>query len=675
MTMLDQARLVAASGVSVIPIVSGAKKAAVEWASFQEHIASDDELVRMFSDGTGGIAAVCGPISGGLELIDFDVPDKPQSRVAPAWKPFCLLLKDHGHSSLLERLIVVESPSGGKHIVYRCPGVSDGNQKLAERADRKALIETRGRGGYFLIPPTEGYKLVRGSFDAIPEITEAERETLLIAARLQNEHYDRVRLERNHPGCTRPGDDYNLRGPELDELLVKHGWKPVRSHGQWRNFTRPGKEGGISAGISNTTGMFHCFTTSTQFDIGKGYSKFSVYTALEHRGDFFHAAQTLKGQGYGGTKDAPIRNGVYDKSDTGFETVDEDTERTIWTDLAEIEELPIRWWWDKRIPLGAITLIQGDPGIGKSTVTHALAATASSGGVLPGGQRVDATHVVLVSSEDDPRRVIKPRLTMMGANLANVSVLATDRKDENGLPQFDVPVTVDMIFRQAKRRGAKLIIIDPVVEFIGAMVDMNSGNQVRPFMARLRMLAELNDCALILVHHQNKNSNGGKALYRAVGSIDFPAACRSVFAVGVDPDNPNVKALAHVKCNWAMLQPSIGYQYDEEGLFGWTGEIDLSADELNMPPAPKAERESNNAAKAWILDQLKDGAMNAEILMSLAKDEGISRRKMFDVKAELGIVSKRRSPKGGKGSAQSGHGYWVWMLKEHQNDPFSGEDE
>jgi hypothetical protein len=263
----------------------------------------------------------------------------------------------------------------------------------------------------------------------------------------------------------------------------------------------------------------------------------------------------------------------------------------------------------------------------------------------------------------------------MGANLSMISVLATDRKDENGLPKFDVPVTVDAIFRQARHKGAQLIIIDPVVEFIGATVDMNSGNQVRPFMARLRMLAELNDCALILVHHQNKNSNGGKALYRAVGSIDFPAACRSVFAVGADPENPQMKALAHVKSNWSALQPSIGYQYDEDGLFGWSGEVNISADELNLPAAPRAERESNEQAKRWLLDQLRDGAMNAEILMSLARDEGISRRRMFESKSQLGIVSKRRSPKGGKGSAQSGHGYWVWMLPEHQNDPFAWGDE
>lgn len=653
MNMIDIARSLAGSGVSVIPIRNGSKAAAVEWKPFQERIAADDELVRFFADGSS-IAAVCGPISGGLELMDFDIPGKGAGKgIPPAWKPFRDLLVEHGHEDLLRRLILVETPSGGRHIVYRCPGVVANNQKLAMSAENAVLIETRGNGGYFLIPPTDGYTLRAGSFDAIPSISEAEREILHTCARCLNEHYEQpVKWERNHPGCERPGDQFNLRGPSIDELLIKHGWTPVKSRGGWRNFTRPDKPGGISGGVSESTGFFHCFSTSTRFEIGKGYSKFSVYALLEHNGDFFHAAQALKAEGYGGVAPTAPRH----EGPTYATTVPltEEDEAALWGTLDEFDDEEINWFWQNRIPVGAITMFQGDPGIGKSTITMAIAAAASMGGVLPEAERIHPCHVVLVATEDDPSKVIKPRLRDMGADLKQISVLGTDRKKADGTPIFEGVVTVEMIFNRIAAKNAKLLIIDPLIESLAALgIDVNKSEQVRPFMARLRNMADANDCAVVIVHHNNKNS-GGKALYRAVGSIDIPASCRSVFSVGSDPENPGHKVMAHVKSNWAAMQPSLAYSIDN-GVFGWLGESQLTAEDISQPPAPKAEREKSTGCREWLKSQLSEGPVNSEIIHGLAGECGYSRRKVFAAKDELGVAARR---KGGAGEK----GYWVWCL-------------
>lgn len=661
MTTLDQASVLSACKVSCIPVRSdGTKKPAISsWAEYQERLPTTDELVSMFSDGKGGIAAVCGPVSDGLELMDFDVPDKPESRIAPAWKSFCELLKEHGHEDLLKRLLCVETPSGGKHLVYRCVFANDGNMKLAERADSKALIETRGRGGYFVVPPTDGYKIVHGSFTDIPYITEAERELLHVAARLQNEKWQRVAFDKNYPYAKRPGDDYAMRGESMEHLLLRFGWRISGKSGKWQNFTRPGKDEGISGGISADTGLFHAFTTSTLFDAGKGYNKFSVYSILEHGGDFIQAAKELAGLGYGEKGGAPKdeRKTEVRKYPGTVEITDEE-EADLWGTLDEVEEKAIEWFWHNRVPIGALTMIQGDPGIGKSTITMALIAAATSGGHLPGHrERLQPCHVVLVATEDDPGRVIKPRLRAMGANLSEVSVVGTEKKRADGTPVFSGIVTPDMVLRRAEAKGARLVIIDPLIESLAAFgIDPCKGEQVRPFLAKIRNEAERLGLAVLFVHHQNKMT-GGKALYRAVGSIDIPASMRSVFVVGADPNNPETKAMAHVKSNWGALQPSIGYSV-KDGVFGWLGEVSLSAEDMSQPAMLREDRDKASNCTEWLERFLKDGAVDATMVRDMAKELGYGRRALDSAKDALGI-RLHRVTYGNKGA-----GGWTWALPE-----------
>jgi archaellum biogenesis ATPase FlaH len=668
MTASEAATALAHSGISVIPVNTQTKRPPFEWLEFQSRIPSDAELVQWFATGKG-IAAVCGPISGGLEVLDFDIPGKHLPEHAdkpPAYGPWKALLKEHGYEDLLKRLIAVKTPSGGIHIVYRCPGAGDGNLKLAMRTKTEVLIETRGKGGYFLIPPTDGYVLLSGSFDAIPIITEAEREILHTCARMLNEHWDKQRYERNVPSAARPGDAYNLNGPSWEELLGKHGWKIHGRRGQWVNFTRPDKNEGVSAGYNEESGLFHVFSSSTAFELGKGYSKFSAYCVLEHSNDFFRAAQELGRQGYGGDPTKPAK--PYDiygaPKYATCEPLSQEDEEELWGTIHDVEALEVEWFWTNRIPLGALTMIQGDPGLGKSFITAAIAATASVGGVFPCGQKIDPCHVVFVSTEDDPRRVLRPRFEALGANLKQISILATDKKREDGTPVLgDRPVTIDMIFARVKVMGAKLLILDPLIETMAALgIDVNKSNEVRPILAKIRNLAAELNCAVIIVHHQNKMS-GSKSLYRSVGSIDIPAAMRSVFAVGVDPDDPGIRALAHVKSNWSALQATLGYDVDEFGVFGWVGESELTADDMSQPVKPKAERQKSEAAKSWLREMLKDGPMNSVIIQSKADELGYGRRVM-DAAGQAIPVYKWKV--GGRNQES----YWLWSLKAKEDSPY-----
>lgn len=669
--LLDDALRLISNGVSVIPIRSdGSKRPAVgEWAPYQERLATPEECVEWFSDGRNGIAAICGPISGGLEVMDFDVPGKPDNKTPPAWQPWCEMLKAHGYDDLLAKLVVCSTPSGGRHVAYRCKGIKDGNAKLAQCEDSKPLIETRGVGGYFAIAPTTGYSEMRGTIRFAPEITESERETLHVCARLLTEKVERVAYEKNYPAGKRPGDDYNLRGEPMQDLLMRHGWRPVHGRdGKWANFTRPDKQEGISGGISASTGLFHVFTTSTTFEAGKGYSKFSVYSVLDHGGDFVMAARTLGAEGYGESKFKPdvSRETSERPSYLGPVDVSLEDEDAIWTTLKDIEEGIVTWGWNKRIPLDALTLISGDPGEGKSSLLHALIATITSGGVFPCGQRCEPSNVVLVSFEDSPGLVLRKRLRLMGADLSRVSILHTEKKDEDGVPIFDFgKLTIDMVFRRVKKVGASWLFIDPIVEFIGAAINMNSANEVRPFMSNLRFNCELLHCAGVLNAHNNKNT-GGKALYRTVGSIDFPAACRSVFQVGCDPDNPEHKVFAHVKHNWSKKQPSLTFEVsdvEDIGVFGWIGTSDLNAEDLSMPAKPREEREKSNGCKEWLESYLKDGPVDAVTIKEIAKEMGYGRRVLEGARDALHVRIERVS------YGNKGGGGWKWALTPEE-DPY-----
>ena len=297
------------AGLSSIPIrPDGSKAPASEWKPYQETAPTSDEIenwfVGLYQD--HGIGIVAGRASGNLEVLDFD------DRLAyEAWQT---LLADV-EPRLLNKLVLVETPSGGMHAYYRCDVIA-GNQKLAQRktdSGIKTLIETRGQGGYVVAPGSpaachpsgELYRFVQGDAQTIPTITAGKRELLLRTAKALTEYVPPERHQDVHsqPNGTgeRPGDDYNQQAT-WDDILKPARWTPVLTRGGMTFWRRPGKADGSWSATTNYQGsdLLYVFSSNAApFEPGHAYDKFGAYTHLNHDGDFSAAARALAEQGYG----------------------------------------------------------------------------------------------------------------------------------------------------------------------------------------------------------------------------------------------------------------------------------------------------------------------------------------------------------------------------------------
>jgi hypothetical protein len=317
---IDFARAYLTAGLSPIPIRGDGTKEpdlpAGNDVLNRRRRATEQELADWYVSETKGVAVLAGSISGDLECIDFDRAD-----IFPLWAE---VIREES-PDLFSRLTVNRSPRGW-HVVYRCPGEVEGNQKLAQEPDPKAppgkpkprtLIETRGDGGYFLAPGCPacchdlGGLYVHHSgppLEQIATITADERELLLDHARERNTWVppERPRPQPSSPGKaagTRPGDDFNANC-DWKEILEPEGWNYWKHSAGLDQWTRPGKSKGTSAttGLRSDCGkdLFHVFSSNAYpFESDESYSKFAVYTMLRHNGDYSAAARALAAAGWG----------------------------------------------------------------------------------------------------------------------------------------------------------------------------------------------------------------------------------------------------------------------------------------------------------------------------------------------------------------------------------------
>jgi putative DNA primase/helicase len=327
-TLLDAALAWHRAGCSVIPVrTDGTKMPAVTWKAYQEQPASEAVVTEWFTSGRyDGIGVICGAVSGHLEL--FEVEGRAVIETLPAFRD---AMRDNGHGDLWDRLnggFLEQSPSGGMHWLFRVDGGARRNLKLARRpatadelaqdpADKvKVLLETRGEGGYVVVAPSAGrthptgkaWTMLVGSPAAIPTITVDERDALHAIASMfdlmpaSEPIQPRLNMPGDIPGGTRPGDDFNQRG-SWDDILTPQGWTKTKHFGgNCYGWVRPGKN--TRDGISATTGRndgdnLFVFSSSTEFDTERPYSKFSAYALLEWNGDYSSAAKQLRADGYG----------------------------------------------------------------------------------------------------------------------------------------------------------------------------------------------------------------------------------------------------------------------------------------------------------------------------------------------------------------------------------------
>jgi len=279
------------------------KRAIMAWKEYQTRCATHEELQTQFAHPKAkGIAVICGAVSGNLEVIDIDLKNDVTGTL------YQNLVKEIG--SLISKLYIVKTKSGGYHFYYRCETI-DGNIKLASRPATESeikdnphvkqvvLIETRGEGGYVIAPPTDGYE--RQNEFNIPILSIDERDELLSVCRSFNEIIETVQTVREYQSgySKTPWQDYNERG-DVVPLLIKHGWQIVNETSERVVFKRPGQTESKSSGdYHKGLKLFKVFTTSSQFEPGKGYNNYAVYAMLEHNNDFSKAAKELIKDGYG----------------------------------------------------------------------------------------------------------------------------------------------------------------------------------------------------------------------------------------------------------------------------------------------------------------------------------------------------------------------------------------
>lgn len=319
---------------SVVPTIPGEKRPFGAWKVYQKKLPTPTEIAKWFTPDVQGVGVITGKVSGNLEAIDFDDH--------LAFDTYCELASRAGLGALWDRVLngYLDGSPRGSHVLYRCETI-ESNQKLASTYDRdesgeikrdakgkaltKALIETRGEGGFLVIPPSAGnthpsgrsYVQVHGGLHAVLTITPEERESLLELARTLDEiqrtpHIEKAKKgERKLPG-TRPGDLFNANATWA-EILTPHGWVAVHVDKGITYWRRPGKSSGISASTNYAdSDLFYCFSTSSEFDSERGYSKFSAYVLLDHNGDYKKAAKVLRAQGY----NAPTAEGGGDPRET-----------------------------------------------------------------------------------------------------------------------------------------------------------------------------------------------------------------------------------------------------------------------------------------------------------------------------------------------------------------------
>ena len=307
--------------------------------------------------------------------------------------------------------------------------------------------------------------------------------------------------------------------------------------------------------------------------------------------------------------------------------------------MSDVELTPVEWLWKPYLPFGKLSVLQGNPGEGKTYFAMHLAAACTNGKLLPNMERMEPFNVIYQTAEDGLGDTVKPRLIEAGADLDRVLVI-----DDS-----DVQLTLsdERIEKAIVENNARLVIIDPIQAYLGADVDMNRANEVRPIFMRLGQVAQRTGCAILLIGHLNKAA-GMQSLQRGLGSIDIAAAVRSVMFIGKLKHDPTMRILTHEKSSLAPPGASLAFSLGDEGGFRWGGEYDITADEMLSGIEPQRETKTQQA-KDLICALLAGGKqVLSEDIDKAALERGIPGRTVRDAKRELGDALKSKIVEGRK---------------------------
>ena len=296
--------------------------------------------------------------------------------------------------------------------------------------------------------------------------------------------------------------------------------------------------------------------------------------------------------------------------------------------MADIQSQEIEWLWYPFIPYGKLTIIQGDPGDGKTTLVLNLAAKLSKGIGLDEDMQVsEPMNIIYQTAEDVLADTVKPRLEVADADCEKIMVID---ESEKSLSMID-----ERLEQAIVQTNARLLILDPIQAYLGADVDMHRANEIRPVLKQLGNIAEEYGCAIILIGHMNKASSS-KSTYRGLGSIDFQATARSVLVVGRIKDDTTLRVIAHDKSSLAPEGTSIAFRMDKEKGFTWEGVYDITVEELL---SGESRGQKTKDAKSFLAEILAEGQMSCNEITEAARERGIKKKTLWNAKKEMSIDS------------------------------------
>lgn len=315
--------------------------------------------------------------------------------------------------------------------------------------------------------------------------------------------------------------------------------------------------------------------------------------------------------------------------------------------MADVNPESIDWLWAGRIPRGCLTVLDGDPGLGKSTLVCELAASLTCGRLLPGQQQSVRAGVLIVNAEDSIAATIRTRLDAAGADVEQVWAVRR--------PDLQIPDDLPEIEAAANDHRAGLIVLDPFMAYLSERTNSFKDQQVRRALAPLQHMAERLGVAVLVVRHMNK-ATGGPALYRGGGSIGIIGAARSGLLLARDPDDPERRILAAIKNNLARSPRALRFRLvsvGEVARIEWLGECDWEADRLVGPPESEESRTALDSACEFLRQALADGPQPQANLIDRAAKESIRPGTLKRAKQKLGVISQKSAGERGR---------WEWEL-------------
>lgn len=663
--LLQTARLLKSQGIACIPCREDKTPNLSTWSPYREVLPTDEQLEKWFNNPeTTSIAIVAGQV----QCLDIDT--KNHEKGTHFFKEdFLKSVQESGLQDLIGNCVIQQTPSGGFHIIWKCTP-KDRNQIIAKvkiRKKLKPIIETRGEGGYFLIYPSPGYKILSSSIFEIPEISESDRESIYQAARnsVQNDGMEGDKLQHcsvsngsesagqngekmgagqrsterknsapsnpekyfeksNLETGEKPGEAYN-QNSDLPALLRKHGWTQLGNSKHWR---RPGKNEGVSAtwdAMEHCPGRLWVFSTSTEFEPEKAYTPFQCYAILEHGSDFKQAAKVLYQQGYG-SRAKPSQAQKQDSSEPRSGSSSEPSRFPpilSWGEEEDEEWLTPPELIKGMLYRGAKGMVAGPSKSRKTFVLTDLAVSVASGLPWLGFDTISCPVIYInLELQNFAYRSRRRQIQKAKNHVQDIPLFSWHLRGY----AMTLEAIQEQLIRVCKLEGIGLIVLDPIYK-IGDAGDENNAKEVGRLLNEFERLGKECNASTVFAHHYAKGTASDKsAIDRASGSGVWARDpdCMLFFSPHEEEDCMIVETSLR---NFEGCSPfCVRWTYP-------TWEIDTSLDPADHKGVKKKGAESGSMfsgpALKKVLDDLNYFQVRSNNVQEIAELAGVSQRTVW----------------------------------------------